>query len=272
VIPHSLLYEDAVAAAAIVKEILTEASFPDIEVAFVESLVTRSAGPKLLSFNPLLDDIPELRKPFTPTLGLAIAPSKYPYYEGTAALYFRLSEDDNRIVVLTCAHVARPPPVYANTGLTEDSRHREEIVALGTMAYNNAIKAMMTAIGNRVQSIEAWNRSLQRLGDPVEGEDRKVTERRNTLLGLVETATNEIQEVNALHSEVTKNFTTLEQRTIGRVLHSEKTEVSVEPHGFTKDWALIELYEDKIDWTTFKGNKVFVGTSFSVSLSPSTKI
>jgi hypothetical protein len=51
------------------------------------------------------------------------------------------------------------------------------------------------------------------------------------------------------------------------VLHSEKIEVSVEPHGFTKDWALIELYEEKIDWPTFMGNKVYVGTSFSMSPS-----
>jgi hypothetical protein len=145
--PHSLLYEAAVAAATVVKKILAEAGFPDIEVAFVESVVTRSvaAGPKLLSFDPLLDDVPDLRKPFTTALGLSIAPLKYPHFEGTAALYFRLSKDDNRTAILTCAHVARPPPVYANTGMTRrnTSQPREEIVALGNMGYNNAVKAMM---------------------------------------------------------------------------------------------------------------------------------
>lgn len=29
--------------------------------------------------------------------------------------------------------------------------------------------------------------------------------------------------------------------------------------GFTKDWALIELYDEKINWSTFKGNKVYIG-------------
>jgi hypothetical protein len=62
--------------------------------------------------------------------------------------------------------------------------------------------------------------------------------------------------------------TTPDQRVISFVLHSEKIEVSVEPQDFTKDWALIELYEEKIDWSTFKGNKVYVGMSFSISLSP----
>ncbi|KAH8115973.1 hypothetical protein DFH11DRAFT_1583254 [Phellopilus nigrolimitatus] len=263
VVPHSLLYEDAVAATTIVEKIFTEASFEPPVVAFVESLVTRSAGPKLLPFNPLLDDIPELRKPFTPTLGLAIAPSKYPFYEGTASLYYRLSGNNNGIAVLTCAHVARPLPVYPNTGLT--GSHREGIVALGTMAYNNAVESIMAAIGNRLQSIDSWNRSIQRLGEAVEGENPMVTERRNEFLHLVEKAEKEIEEANKLHNEVTKNLTTIEQRTIGHVLHSEKIEVSVEPHGYTKDWALIELVKGKIDWDAFQGNKVFVGGNFSVA-------
>jgi len=78
-----------------------------------------------------------------------------------------------------------------------------------------------------------------------------------------------IEEVNAIHDEVTKRRTTPDQRVLGFVLHSEKIEVSVEPHNFAKDWALFELYDEKVDWSTFKGNKVYVGTSFSISLSPS---
>jgi hypothetical protein len=269
--PHSLVYEDAVAAAAVVKKILADAGFPEIEVAFVESVVTRSATPKLLSFNPLFDDVPALRKPFTPTLGLSIAPCKYPHYEGTTALYFRLSKDDNRVAILTCAHVARPPPVYPNTGMTykQGAQRREEIVALGTIGYDNAIRAMMATIRDRLRSIDGWNGVLRRLGEPVEGENTRVTERRHEDLDLVAKATKEIQKVNAIHDEVTKLYTTLEQRVIGFVLHSEKIEVSVGSHQFTNDWALIELYREKIDWATFKGNKVYVGMSFSISLPPS---
>jgi len=264
--PHSLLYDAAVAAATVVKDILADAGFPAIEVAFVESVVTRSvaAGPKLLSFDPLLDDVPDLRKPFTTALGLSIAPLKYPHFEGTASLYFRLGKDDKRSAILTCAHVARPPPVYADTGMTRrtTSQAREEFVALGSMGYNNAVKAMMSTIGNLLRSIDAWNEVLGRLGEPVEGENGRVTERRKEHVELVAKATKKIEEVNAIHNEVTKRRTTPDQRVIGFVLHSEKIEVSVEPHNFTKDWALIELYDEKIDWPAFKGNKVYVGTSF----------
>ena len=102
--PHSLVYEEAVSASA---------GFPEIEVAFVESMVTN--GPKLLSCNPVLDDVPALWKAFTPTLGLCIAPRKYPYRGGTAGLDSCLSKNDNRVAVLTYAHMVRPPPVSAPT-------------------------------------------------------------------------------------------------------------------------------------------------------------
>ena len=79
VYPESLLYNNAVAVAEAIK-ILARAGFPEIEVAFRESVVTRSVapGPKLLPFNPLRDPVPELFKPFTPTLGLSIAPLRTP--------------------------------------------------------------------------------------------------------------------------------------------------------------------------------------------------
>jgi len=269
--PHSLLYDAAVAATTVIKEILANAGFPEIEVAFVESIVTRSvrAGPKLLSFDPLRNHVPDLRKPFTPTLGLSIAPHKHPHFEGTAALYFRLSKDDQRTAILTCAHVARPPPIYPNTDMTRrnTSQRREDIIALGSTGYNNAVEAMKSTIRVLDRSIKIWNDVLERLGEPIQGEDSDDTERRQEHVDLVAKATRKIKRVNEIHNEVTKHHATPDQRIIGFVLHSEKIEVSADTHGFTKDWALIELDNEMIDWPTFKGNKVYIGMSFSISLS-----
>jgi hypothetical protein len=59
----------------------------DVEIAFRESIYTRYAGLKLLdhvsSVNPTVD----VRIPFTPALGLHIAPKAFPYLEGTGCLY-----------------------------------------------------------------------------------------------------------------------------------------------------------------------------------------
>jgi len=117
---QSLLYDVAIAAADTIKKILSKSGFPNIKVAFIKSIITHSitVGPKLLLFNPTLNEVPKLWKPFTSILGLSIMPLSYPYYEGTAGLYFRLGKDNKRTAILTCTHVTRPPPVYPNTGMT----------------------------------------------------------------------------------------------------------------------------------------------------------
>jgi hypothetical protein len=265
---ETLDFDDAVAAANAIKDILSQAGFPDIEVAFRESEVTYSvhAGPKLLPFNPLRNFIPEYRKPFTPTLGLSIAPLKTPHYEGTGALYFRLNKDDDRVVLLTASHVARPLPVYTNRGMTRKntSQPREEIVALGNMGYQNAINAIMGAIGKLARSIAVWNNVITRLGEFAEGEDVAVTKKRQWNKYEVEKATNIIDKLNKFHDEVTKHRTNPDKRIIGRVLHTEPIVVSNEPNEYTRDWAFIELYEERFNWDTFPGNKVYIGGNLSL--------
>jgi hypothetical protein len=268
-VKHEMLaFEAAVTAADAVKDILRQAGFPNIEVAFRESEVTRSVGgPKLLSFNPLLDPIPEFRKAFTPTLGLSVAPLRTPHYEGTGALYFRLGRDDDRVALLTTAHIACPPPEFANTSMSHEntSQPREEIVALGSMGYQNATNTMIDAIGSLTCSISIWKRVIERLGDPVDGEKSAITWKRRQTQHDVEKATKMIGYLNELYHEVTKLRTNPDQRVIGCVLHAEPIVISNGSHRFTCDWAFVQLYKEKIDWATFPGNKVFIGGNLSLS-------
>ncbi|KAG7451368.1 uncharacterized protein BT62DRAFT_916395 [Guyanagaster necrorhizus] len=253
----TLPFDVAVAAADAIKVILSLAGFPEIEVAFRESEVTHSVGgPKLLPFNPLLDCIPEFRKPFTPTLGLSIAPLKMPHYEGTGALYFHLGKDDERVVLLTAAHVVCPPPAYANTGMScqHTSQRHEDIVTLGNIGYGNATNAMMATIGDLAPCVEVRKEVIASLG-----EDAVVTRKLKYTQHDVEQTTNMIDELNKLHDEVTKCRTHPNQRIIGFVLHAERIVVADRPTEFMHDWAFIQLYREKIDWSTFPGNKVYIG-------------
>ncbi|EIW51600.1 uncharacterized protein TRAVEDRAFT_54355 [Trametes versicolor FP-101664 SS1] len=243
--PTSLTFELANTAAEAVTFLLAEAGFSGIEIGFRESVVTRStAGPKMLSFDLFSDSVPEFRKPFTPALGLAIAPLKTPHYEGTGALYLRESNDSKRVFLLTCAHVARPPPVSFDTGLARKttSHPREGVIALGDSGYTSALKMMMGAIGDLNRSIKDWGVVLRRLGEPQEGESPVKIQRRHEHLDL---------------------WTIPDQRLIGEVVHVEPIQADVPHHGFTKDWALIALHNDKFDWSTFMGNKVYVGGNLS---------
>ncbi|KAG0133117.1 hypothetical protein HOY82DRAFT_584602 [Tuber indicum] len=255
---QTLTFEAAVTAADTVKHILWQAGFPTIEVAFRESEVTHSlGGPKLLSFDPVRDHISEFSKAFTPTLGLAIAPLRTPYYEGTGALYFRLGRDDDHIALLTAAHVARPPPKFANTGMSRKgtSQPREEIVALGTKGYQNATNALIATVDNLTCSIAVWKKVIRKSGDPVDDENVADTARPLELQGEVEKATKMIDSLNKLHNKVAKLRANPDQRIIGCLLHAEPIAISYGPHGFTCDWALVQLYKEKIDWVTFRGNK-----------------
>ncbi|KAI0056726.1 hypothetical protein BV25DRAFT_1831935 [Artomyces pyxidatus] len=269
--PESLFYEAAVVAAEAIKKMLAEAGFPEIEVAFRESVVTRSvaSGPKLLPFNPLRDPVPELLKPFTPTLGLSIAPLETPYHEGTGALYIRVGNTDKRIALLTAAHVARPPSVFAHTGTShsQSSQAVEEIVAPGDLGYSTAVTNILSAIDDLTRSIDIWNDNISRLPEqPTEGEeDDETGDIRQEYVDLVNKAKKKTEKITMLHDEVTRFRAVPTQRTIGFVLHVESISVGAAPHQFTRDWALIELYKEKIVWDSFKGNKVYVGENLSPS-------
>jgi hypothetical protein len=219
--PKSLAYELANTVADAITYFINQAGFSGFEIGFRESVVTHSGGPKMLSFDPLNDSVPEFREPFAPTLGLFIAPLKTPYYEGTGALYLRESSDSKRVFLLTCAHVARPPP-------KKKSHAREHVIALGASGYTNALKTMMGAIGDLHRSIKDWEAVLRRIGDPKEGESANVTNRRNEHLDLVEKAKATIVEIDTVHNEILKRWTIPEQRVIGEVVH-------VAPDGLTRD-------------------------------------
>ena len=90
-------------------------------------------------------------------------------------------------------------------------------------------------------------------GDPVKGGGTRVTQRCEQLVELVAKAEKRIEEMNKLLSDLTKYHTTPIQRVISFVLHSEQIKVLVEPHQFTSDWALIELYNEKFNWPNFNG-------------------
>jgi len=98
-------------------------------------------GLKLLHFDSLVDPITEFREPFTPALGLFIAPLKTLHYEDTDTSTSASPKMTGLsfVVLLTTAYVARSPPVYPNTdmSLKHTSQPREDIVAPGN--YRNAM-------------------------------------------------------------------------------------------------------------------------------------
>ncbi|KAL6302385.1 hypothetical protein BKA93DRAFT_827469 [Sparassis latifolia] len=209
--------EVAKAVAVGCKKILAAAQFPDIEIAFRDSVFTH---------------------PFTGTLGVQVAPQKTPYFEGTGALYLCESGQSNRVFLLTARHVPLPMSVYRNELYEHKttSQHYDEVLILGSRAYQDAIKDMMAKIGCELIFVDQYKRELAALGKVTESEDATRAEACQEFKGKLMKVEKTITAVDAFHGDITKHW----------------------------NWALIELNCDKIDWNHFKGNIVYLGNKILV--------
>ncbi|KAG8690310.1 hypothetical protein FRC09_012041 [Ceratobasidium sp. 395] len=264
--PRSLAFKDAVDAAKAVVKILEDVGFPDIDVALVESIYRNSVtGSELMTFNPSIDlpDLPTLRKPFTPTLGLSISPFQMRHIAGSGGLFFRLSrqESDESVVLLTCAHVSRPPglPFATNDVYTHqtDSGPREDVLLLGERAFERAVDTIHDFISIQEETISAGEHKIRSLenGAPIN------TQRYSQYVTAVNGARDELAAAQELLTNVLTNFQSPESRVFGFVLHCAKIEVK---NYHMHDWSFIQLDEGKIDWTEFQGNRLFVGGNKTV--------
>ena len=261
--PGSLSLKVAKAAAGGCKKILTAAQFPDIEIAFRESVFTRSAGVQLLNHVLSVDPSADIRSPFTGALGVQIAPRNTPPFEGTGALYLCEGGQSNRVFLLTARHVPLPPSVHRNELYDPErtSQPRHEVLILGSKAYSDAIEDMMAKIGREFILVDLYKRELAALGEAVE--DATVAEARQELEGKLAKVEKTIAAVDVFHGDITKHWSAVSQRVLGHVVYAPPISVGTGPKQFTEDWALIELNRDKIDWNNFKGNVMYLGTFLS---------
>jgi hypothetical protein len=96
--------------------------------------------------------------------------------------------------------------VHANKGMTrkQSNQPREQIIALGSSAYENATNSIMSTIGTLAHSITVWENNIARLGKFVEGENPGATKKRQGNQYEVDRAKDKIEELNGPHDEVTK--------------------------------------------------------------------
>ena len=183
VVPNSRLsFGDAQAVAIGCKKILTNAGFPDIEIAFMESLYIKSSGPRLLEHDLSEDPIADIRYPFTPSLGIQIAPKDTPNFEGTGAIYLRESSQSKRVFLLTARHVALPPPKHLNQPYSHkfSSQSRIDIVILGDEAYTEALNKMEDKIKDQHILIGTYQGELKKFGRPLRARRPGELERERT--------------------------------------------------------------------------------------------
>ncbi|KAL5478231.1 hypothetical protein ACEPAI_2415 [Sanghuangporus weigelae] len=262
VMPGTLSHNDAEDAAVRCKEILLEYKIVDIEIAFRESIFTRFSGPQLLDHVSSVDPTADVRGPFTPALGLQIAPKAFPYFGGAGCLYLCEGGRSNRVFLLAARHVVLPPGEYPNElyDRKNNSMPRREIIHLGSRAFQNSLEAIMDKIGHEDLMIDSYKDELEALGEASEGEDTKTTTNRKEFEDRLANAEASKASVYEFYDNVTRFWSAESQRILGHVLYAPPISVSAGDKRFTEDWALVELNHGKFDCNVFRGNVIHLGT------------
>ncbi|KAN0130919.1 hypothetical protein V8E53_011297 [Lactarius tabidus] len=216
-------------AAVFCRKILADYMIMDVEIAFRESVFTRSGTrQQLLDQAPPLEPTADVQGPFTPALGLQIARKNFPYIEGTGGLYFREASDNDCVLLLTARHVALPTSKHFNDTYDRknNSTPRLDVIHLGDQAYQNAAEAIASKIGREADVIKHYKGILR-------AEESKAS----------------LEQLKKIANE----------RVLGHVRYAPPISVNTGEKGFTEDWALIGLDHERFDWNTFRGDVINLG-------------
>lgn len=254
--PGALSRVNAEAAAVGCKELLKEFQITDVEVAFRESVFTRSAGSQLLKHVSSLNATADVRRPFTPALGLQIAARATPCSEGTGGIHICEGGESKRVFVLAARHVVIPPDAGCNelySCAKVSRRRRRDVLLLGSKAFQNVLESIMVRIACKASLVDHYKDVLEHLGE-AGAQDKE----RKKYKALVQEGEQAINTLDEFYGEVTRSWSAESQRILGNIAYSPP--MSIGPQGFTEDWALVEPHDEKINWDTFKGNVIDLGT------------
>jgi len=263
VIPGSLSGDDGVVVAFKCRETLRENDITDVEVEIRESVVTQSAGPKLLRSADTSDPTADFCEPLTTTLGLPICAQSTPWAEGTGGLFITEGENTERLFLVTARHVVFPPDEEKNE-LFECKNYSQphyNVIHFGDAAFNKYVES----IQSKIRREEFMVRHHEDRVEAVKGKDDLGANReRKYSQAQLDKSKKALPKLNPFYQDVLTHWATPESRVLGHVALSPPINVGVDSGGYTEDWAVIQIDASKVDATNFDGNAIDIGTSFSL--------
>ncbi|KAJ7145815.1 hypothetical protein C8R44DRAFT_755948 [Mycena epipterygia] len=266
VMPASLSGDDGVVVASKCRELLVENGIADVDVEIRESVVTRSAGPKLLTSTYFSDPTAGVREPLTTTLGLPICAQFTPWAEGTGGFFFAEDGNTERLLLATARHVVFPPDMNENKHFEckKNSQRRYNVTLFGDAAFNKYLECIKGEIGDKAFTAQYQERRIR----AIEGKDDPAAnkERQNAQAEL-DGAREAMEKLNTFYQDVSTHWSTPENRVLGHVILSPPINVGVgssSGEGYTEDWAVIEIDASKVDASNFNGNAIDLGTRIPV--------
>ena len=257
--PRSLNRERANSAAFACLGVLQACDITDVDVEIRESLVICSAGPSLLA--PVLPSNPtaEVCHPLTHALGLHISPQNASYTAGTGGFFMALGANPKPLLLVTARHV-----VFPNSKSNHHFEHkhasqaRHNVLLLGDEAYPNLLTSIKTAIGQHGILVEDGERRIEAMK---EQDDEDADMEREVAQSQVGGAKRAMERLYTFFQDVKRDWATTESRILGHVIYSPSVLLSAgtKDEQFTRDYAIIEVDNGKIDRTKFNGNMLYLG-------------
>ena len=262
VVPGSISGEEGVKVATHCKSILSAHNI-DVHVEIRESMVIRSAGPKMYKPVPTSNATARAREPFSTALGLPICAEVTPSIQGTGRFFVSYPLNPGKIYLVTARHVVFPPDKTSNELYQHcnSSQRRRNVLLFGDAAIEKHITATESEIGGKHIIIEQLERRLE---DAKRMDEEDTEAERNHVLPQLEEARKAIGALEKFHADVSKDWKTQENRILGYVVLSPPIGLGVGEEGFTEDWAVIEIDDSKVDSTNFVGNVIDLGTTIPI--------
>ncbi|KAJ3552674.1 hypothetical protein NM688_g4028 [Phlebia brevispora] len=259
--PGSLSDRDGARVAFKCLDVLKQRHITDVEVEIRESLVTRQlAGPKLLTPDCYNNRIAAAREPRTSTLGLPICAKDSTNVEGTGGFFLSEGGNTNRLLLVTARHVVFPPQrgFHAHYETNNPRQRRRDVLLFGDSAFVTYVESLQSAIGRSMMTASIYE---ERLGELETEFGKKVDAERKQAEAEVAEANKTREALEALYEDVSTFWQSRASRQLGRVILSPP--IGVGKDGYTRDWAIVQIENSKVDKSNFVGNAIDLGTSLS---------
>ncbi|KAK7447030.1 hypothetical protein VKT23_014243 [Stygiomarasmius scandens] len=268
VMPTSLSGDDGVVVAFKCQELLGEYDITDVEVEIRESVVTRSAGPRLLT-SDRSDLIVDFREPLTTTLGLPISvhsAQPTPQLEGTGGFFIAECGKPNSLLLITARHVVFTPDQKNELFEHKDvNQARHNVMLFGRVGF----QSYLDSIEDEIDTQESCSETFENLIHMSTKEDE---------LQVYRAQLNKTQKMaealRTFHRYVKTDWSLPDSRILGHVILSPP--IGVGSEGFVEDWAVIEVDASKVNKNNFYGNAIDLGMQiperqFSRRMNPNPK-
>ncbi|KAF8480479.1 hypothetical protein DFH94DRAFT_480227 [Russula ochroleuca] len=258
VMPASLSGDYGVVVASRCQELLVKYNIADVDVEIRESVVTRSAGPRLLVSRDSDDPTVGVHEPLTSTLGLPICAQSTPSVEGTGGFFIAEGGNAERLLLVTARHVIfTPDKDNKHFEHKNDSQSRYNVTLFGDVAFKKYLEFIKAEIEGKAINAE---HQVGRMRVAEGNDDPRAKEVWQDAQHRLEKEREVMEELIPFYEDVSTRWATQESRLLGHVVLSPPINFGSNSGGYTEDWAVIKIDASKVDASNFNGNAIDLGS------------